>query len=80
MAPSSIEPKVCVAVSYGYHAEILSADLETHTPHSATVNVASPKELTNGANIMDPAKIRCPTVQAVNKLGFLMCWTTEAML
>lgn len=41
----------------------------THIPHTATRVVAKRSDVTNGAKIIDPANIRCATVQAVNRLG-----------
>lgn len=41
----------------------------THIPQTATRTVAKRSDVTNGANTIDPAKMRCATVHAVNKLG-----------
>jgi hypothetical protein len=41
----------------------------THIPHIATRTVAPYSEVTNGASIMDPAKMQCEIVHAVSRVG-----------
>lgn len=55
---------------------------DTHIPQVATMMVAKRREVTNGASIIDAAKIRCENVHAVRRVGlyFSTCSTTGARL
>ena len=54
----------------------------TYTPHTATMIVALLSDCTNGAMIMDPAKMQCETVHVVSRDGlyFSTSITIDAML